>query len=70
MAEAFGLAGAFVVLFRRLGGMLEGVLRGTKCGGTRKDGWGAEGWQSARRTAETTAAGVVESTFVVVMEIA
>ena len=35
-----------------------------------KDGWGAEGWRSARRTAETTAAGVVGSTFVVVMEIA
>ena len=37
-AEAFVLGEAFVLLVRRLGGMLEGGSRGTKCGG-----WGAEG---------------------------
>ena len=55
-AEAFVLGEAFVLLVRR-GGMLEGVSRGTKCGGTRKERWGAEGWRAERRKAETTAAG-------------
>ena len=68
LAFVRGLAKPFV-LVRRLDGMLEGVSRGSGRNAEEPKKQMGRG-RVTIGTAETTAAGVAESTFVVVMEIA